>query len=221
MRSGEKRRRGWDYDPPPPPRAPRSRKLDERATRAPARSHTAGILATLFAILIIVGGLAAFHVVDPNGISLPMAFKKISLPTSFKIGDRTFSLHGIVTSSRQAAPASPQIAPAPPQITPLPTMHNSPDTDCGHAGQCTSGEFAGVIDGLRRQWALVPEDIRKGCAANATYPSVEHCILSQSIPWIAKHPDVAAAWINPKNFDATIMALCQNNPQASPLCSKP
>src|ERR1700749_3101438 len=148
MRSGERRRRGWDYDPPPPSRPPRTGKLDEDLRRRPAAgSHIAATLAILFAILIVAAGLVAFHVVNPKGISLPPNFR---VPTTFKIGNRTVSLRGIVTSSPQVT-ASPQTA-ASPEATPLPAIHNSPDTDCGHAGQCTSGEFAAVVDGLRRQW---------------------------------------------------------------------
>jgi hypothetical protein len=36
-----------------------------------------------------------------------------------------------------------------------------------------------------------------------------------------KHPKEAAPWINPKNFDAAIMALCQKDPKSLSLCLKP
>ena len=106
-------------------------------------------------------------------------------------------------------------------IPPLPATHNSPDTQCENGRQCTDEEFAILLDGLHRQWALTPEEIRAKCVSYTTYPTVEHCVLSETVSWLAKHPNEAAPWINPKNFDTAIMALCEKDPKSLPLCLKP
>src|ERR1700749_2836193 len=100
-----------------------------------------------------------------------IGFHTIPIPTTLKIGDRSIPLH------RSGIPAA---APSP-QMTALPPVHNSADTECGDRKQCSAADFADLADNLRRQWALVPEEIRAKCSTNQTYPPLEHCILSQSI----------------------------------------
>ena len=84
--------------------------------------------------------------------------------------------------------------------TPLPRIQNSPDTHCDYQRQCTDSEFVEVVDTLKRQWNLMPEWLRAKCAGNSTYPAVERCILSETVPWLNDHPDAQAPWIKPENF---------------------
>ena len=151
----------------------------------------------LIAMLIIGGCVVTFRAVDFKRISVPAALKRINSSLPF----------------HKSAPAS--------EITPLPAIHNSPDTDCDNGKQCTDEEFAGLVDSLRRQWAITPEELRSKCAVDSTYPSLEQCILRGTVSWLDKHPNGEVPWINPKNFDAAIMALCQKDPKSLPLCLKP
>jgi hypothetical protein len=161
------------------------------------RKLGAGLLITLLAMVIFAACFVAFRTIDSKQISVPAALTRVL---------RSTPLH-------PSAPAS--------AITPLPPVHNSPDTECDDHRQCTDEEFAGLTDSLGRQWAITPEELRSRCAGYTTYPSLEHCILAESVPWMGKHPKEAAPWINPKNFDAAIMALCQKDPKSLSLCLKP
>jgi hypothetical protein len=147
------------------------------------------------AMLIIVACVVAFRAIDFKRISVPAALRRINSSIPF----------------HTSAPSS--------EMTPLPAIHNSPDTECSQ--QCTDEEFAGLVDSLRRQWTITPEELRSKCAGYSTYPSLEHCILVGTVSWLDKHPNGEAPWINPKNFDAAIMALCQKDPKSLPLCLKP
>ena len=149
------------------------------------------MLTLLMAALIVTAYIVKFHAIDLN---------RIAVPAAVKIGNRTVSFR---------------------ETTPVPAIHNSSETECESHSQCTDAEFAGLADSLRRQWALTPEEIRSKCVAYLTYPPLEHCILSESVSWLAKNPNGAAPWINPKNFDPAIMALCQKDPNSLPLCTKP
>jgi hypothetical protein len=198
MKSGDKRRRGWNYDAPPIPRSTRSEINDREARRSPStRNLAAGLLKISIAMLIIAVCVVAFGAIYFNRISVPAALKRIHRPLPF----------------HESAP--------PPEITPLPAIHNSPDTECDKGKQCTDEEFAGLVDSLRRQWAITPEELRSKCAVYSTYASIEHCILAETVSWLDKHPNGAAPWINPKNFDAAIMSLCQKDPKSLSLCMKP
>jgi hypothetical protein len=155
------------------------------------RKLGAGLLITLLAMVIFAACFVAFRSIDVKQISVPAALTRV----------------------RPSAPAA--------AITPLPPLHNSPDTECDDHRQCTDEELAGLTDSLGRQWAITPEELRSRCAGYTTYPSLEHCILAESVPWLDKHPKDAAPWINPKNFDPAIMALCQKDPKSLSLCLKP
>ncbi len=198
MRSDDRRRRGWNYDAPPIPKSTRSeiRDRDARRSHSP-RNLVAGLLTILIAMLIIAACVVAFRATDFKRISVPAALKRINSFIPF----------------HKPAPSS--------EMTLLPTIHNSPDTECDKGKQCTDEEFAGLVDSLRRQWAITPEELRSKCAGYSTYPSLEHCILVGTVSWLDKHPNGEAPWINPKNFDAAIMALCQKDPKSLPLCLKP
>jgi hypothetical protein len=197
MASSSKRRRGWNYDPPPISESTRSKIYDRKPRRSPfARNLVLGMLTLLIGTLIVAACIVKFHDIDLSHVA-----SRIAVPSALKIGSRTIRLRE--------------------NNTPVPAIHNSPETECESNRQCTDTEFAGLVDSLRRQWALTPEEIRSKCAAYSTYPPLEHCILSESLTWLAKNPDGAAPWINPKNFDAAIMALCQKDPNSLPLCSKP
>ena len=198
MRSDDRRRRGWNYDAPPIPKSTRSEVHDRDARRSPSsRNLAAGLLTILIAMLIIAACVVAFRATDFKRISVPAALKRINSSIPF----------------HKSAPSS--------EMTPLPAIHNSPDTECDKGKQCTDEEFAGLVDSLRRQWAITPEELRSKCVAYSTYPSLEHCILVGTVSWLEKHPSGEAPWINPKNFDAAIMALCQKDPKSLPLCLKP
>jgi hypothetical protein len=206
MRVVERRRGGWNYDAPPVPRSTGA-KIHERAVRMSpfTRKLGAGLFITLLAMVIFAACFVAFRTID---------FKQIPIPAVLTRLQRSTPLHPF-------APA-PAPAPAPASaITSLPPVHNSPDTECDDHRQCTDEEFAGLRDSLGRQWAITPQELRSGCAGYTTYPSLEHCILVESVPWMDKHPKEAAPWINPKNFDTAIMALCQKDPKSLSLCLKP
>ena len=197
MRSDKRRRRGWNYDAPPIPKSARSEIHGRDARSSPStRNLAAGLLTILIGLLIIVA-CVAFRVID---------FKRIPVPAALKQVDSSVPFH-------KSAPSS--------EMTPLPAIHNSPDTECNNHKQCTGEEFAGLVDSLRRQWAITPEELRSRCSGYSTYPSLEHCILVGTVSWFEKHPNREAPWINPKNFDAAIMALCQKDPKSLPLCLKP
>ena len=198
MRSDDRRRRGWNYDAPPIPKSTRLEIHDRDARRSPStRNLAAGLLTILIAMLIIVACVVAFRA---------FAFKRISVPAALKRINSSIPFH-------KSAPSS--------EMTPLPAIHNSPDIECNNRKQCTDEEFAGLVDSLRRQWTITPEELRSKCAGYSTYPSLEHCILVGTVSWLDKHPNGEAPWINPKNFDAAIMALCQKDPKSLPLCLKP
>ncbi|MGB7196708.1 MAG: hypothetical protein WBG23_00285 [Acidobacteriaceae bacterium] len=148
-------------------------------------------------MVIIVACVVAFRAIDFKRISVPAALKRINSSIPFQ----------------ESASSS--------EMTPLPAIHNSPDTECNNRKQCTDEEFAGLVDSLRRQWTITPGELRSKCAGYSTYPSLEHCILMGSVAWLDKHPNGEAPWINPKNFDPAIMALCQKDPQSLSLCLKP
>jgi hypothetical protein len=198
MRVVDRRRGGWNDDAPPLPRSAGA-KIHERAVRMSpfTRKLGAALLITLLAMVIFAACFVAFRTIDSKQISVPAALTRVHRSTPLQ----------------PSAPAS--------TITPLPPVHNSPDTECDDHRQCTDEEFAGLMDSLGRQWAITPEELRSGCAGFTTYPSLEHCILSKSVPWMDKHPKEAAPWINPKNFDTAIMALCQKDPKSLSLCLKP
>jgi hypothetical protein len=161
------------------------------------RKLGAGLLITLLAMVIFAACFVAFRTIDFKRIHVPAALTRVQPSTPLQ----------------PSAPAS--------ATTPLPPVHNSPDTKCDDRRQCSDEEFAGLTDSLGRQWAITPEELRSRCAGYTTYPSLEHCILTESVPWMDKHPKEAAPWINPKNFDTAIMALCQKDPKSLSLCMKP
>ncbi|HTZ60011.1 MAG TPA: YSIRK-type signal peptide-containing protein [Acidobacteriaceae bacterium] len=198
MKSAGRRRGGWNYEAPPIPKSTRVQ-IHERNGRRYSipRKFAVGLLTVLVAMLLIAACLVALQ---------RMNFRQIIVPEALTRINRFIPLH---------APASSSVA------TPLPSVHNSTDTECDNHRQCTDDEFAGLVDSLRRQWAITPEELRSKCAVDSTYPSLEHCILTETVPWLDKHPNGAVPWINPKNFDAAIMALCQKDPTSLPLCTKP
>jgi hypothetical protein len=196
VRSINKRRQGWDYNPPPPDPARHSSPGDR--DRKPRLARILGLIAVLIFLVTVI---AAVYLVKVQGLDLT----RLRVPMARKTADTT-------------APVRPD---APPEAIPVPAIRKSPDTTCGGRGQCSDAEFADLTGSLTRQWALVPDEIRSKCANNATYPSAEQCVLKESIPYLGKHPDAKAPWINPKNFDTAIMALCQKNPTSLALCSKP
>jgi hypothetical protein len=200
MRSEGRRRGGWNYDAPDAPPIPKATRSEIRvrvARRSPSTRNLApGFLTILLGMLIIVGCVVAFRAIDFKRISVPAAIERINSSIPF----------------HKSAPAS--------EMTPLPAIHNSPDTECNNRQQCTDEEFAGLVDSLRRQWTITPEELRSKCAGDSTYPSLEHCILLGTVSWLDKHPNGEAPWINPKNFDPAIMALCQKDPNLA-LCLKP
>jgi hypothetical protein len=161
------------------------------------RKLGAALLITLLAMVIFAGCFVAFRTINSRQISVPAALTPVHRSTPLQ----------------SSAPPS--------AITPFPPVHNSPDTECDDHRQCTDEEFASLKDSLGRQWAITPEELRSKCAGYTTYPSLEHCILAESVPWLDKRPKEAAPWINPKNFDTAIMALCQKNPKSLSLCLKP
>jgi hypothetical protein len=161
------------------------------------------MLTMLIAILMIPAGFMLVRMMDAKRLSAPA---HAPAPAPVNTGNLSVPTHEPAPSSENSS---------------VPVIHNSPDTECEDHKQCTDDEFEDLTDSLGRQWALMPEELRSKCTANATYPPLEHCILSESVSWLAKHPSEAAPWINPKNFDTGIMALCEKDPKSLPLCSKP
>jgi hypothetical protein len=203
MKADRRRRRGgWNYDPPPTTRSSATVREGGEARRSTSARNFVGSVFFMLIAAALVAALLVFHVIR---------FKAFSIPAAIQIGRWSIPLR---------KPASSPVA-LPPSMTPLPPVHNSSDVQCGDHSRCSDAEFAGLVDSLRRQWALVPEEIRSKCAVNSTYPTLEHCVLSDSISWLAKNPTGEAPWINPKNFDTAIMALCQKDPKSLALCRKP
>jgi hypothetical protein len=202
----QKRRGGWNWDEPsvPEPTQPESgRRASESRSARPSssRRHSGGWIWLVLLAGIVVAGLLVYQVLKSNIVPTPPAIH---------IGSWSVPLRRPDATRNASSPA----------LTSLPAVHNSADTECGDRRQCSDSEFAGLVDNLKRQWALVPEEIRSKCSVNSTYPSLEHCILKESITWLAKHPNGVAPWINPKNFDTGVMELCQKNPKLA-LCQKP
>ena len=189
MRVVDRRRGGWNYDAPPVPRSTGA-KIHERAVRMSpfTRKLGAGLLITLLAMVIFAACFVAFRTIDSKQISVPAALTRVH---------RSTPLH----------PSAPPSA-----ITALPPVHNSPDTECDDHRQCTDEEFAGLMDSLGRQWAITPEESVRYWLYDD--PSLEKWILAESVPGLDKRPKEAAPWINPKNFDTAIMALCQKDPKS-------
>lgn len=80
----------------------------------------------------------------------------------------------------------------------MPEIHNSPDTECNNSGaQCSDDEFADALKGVKQQWNLAPDWLRTDCASNHMLPSMEHCILSNTLAWLNAHPDGKAPWLAP------------------------
>lgn len=84
----------------------------------------------------------------------------------------------------------------------LPAMMNSVDTKCGNQRQCTEYEFNDVVSDLQKQWAITPEWVRSECAANATVPSMERCIVQQTQNWLGKNSNRQAPWVRPETLGA-------------------
>jgi hypothetical protein len=99
--------------------------------------------------------------------------------------------------------------------TPFPPIHNSPDIHCDffvlhpnapieneterqsyyESHLCTDEEFAKVLGTLQRQWSGVPEWLRTNCVSNSTAPSVETCILRETIIWLNTNRNGQAPWV--------------------------
>jgi|SRR5579859_1178174 len=196
MHASNKRRRGWNYDEPVVTELPRPRIREQKSRRSSVTYYLLPAILIGLTGMLITAGLTVLHVADFNRFAT----------AAVRIANRYLPLRQTNRS---------------PEVPALPATHNSPDTQCENGSQCTDEEFAILLDGLRRQWVLTPEEIRAKCVSYTTYPTVEHCVLSQTVPWLAKHPNEAAPWINPKNFDTAIMALCEKDPKSLPLCAKP
>jgi hypothetical protein len=83
---------------------------------------------------------------------------------------------------------------------PIPWIHNSPDTHCGYLVGCTDNQFVDLVAVLQKQWALAPEWLQRKCVSNSTFPSMENCILSETVSWLNTNPNEQAPWVNPDNF---------------------
>jgi hypothetical protein len=196
MHASNKRRRGWNYDEPGVTELPRPRIRDQKSRHSSVSHYVLPLILIALIGTLTTAGFVVLHVSDVNRLT----------SAAVRTASRFWPL-------RQANRS--------PEAPPLPVTHNSPDTQCGDGRQCTDEEFAILSDGLRRQWILTPEEIRAKCVSYTTYATVEHCVLSETVSWLAKHPNEAVPWINPKNFDTAIMALCEKDPKALPLCLKP
>lgn len=84
--------------------------------------------------------------------------------------------------------------------TPVPNILNSPDTYCSYKAQCTDAEFNEVVNSLHRQWVLMPEWMKSKCTGLHTWPTVEGCILNQTVAWLNTNPKGAAPWLTSTNW---------------------
>jgi hypothetical protein len=84
----------------------------------------------------------------------------------------------------------------------LPAMLNSLDTTCGNVRRCTDFEFNDMVSDLQKQWAITPQWVRSECAANATVPSMERCIVNRTRAWLGKNANRQAPWVRPDALGA-------------------
>jgi hypothetical protein len=121
----------------------------------------------------------------------------IFAPSPDSIDDNSSPSAHVPTGAPPLSPATPA-----PIIggTQLPPIHNSVDTHCDYERQCTDDEFGRILNGLQKQWAMVPEWLRAKCISNSTFPSIENCILSQTVSWLKENPSEQAPWVNLDNL---------------------
>jgi hypothetical protein len=81
------------------------------------------------------------------------------------------------------------------QAQELPPVHNSPDTECEVGRQCNAAQFAKQLSDLKRQWPITPQEIRAACAANYTLPTIQGCIIRETLTYLNKHPGQRAPWL--------------------------
>lgn len=81
--------------------------------------------------------------------------------------------------------------------TPFPTRPNTEDLKCVAGRQCTESEFVRAVDYLRRQWALMPESLRKQCEMEPTYAVMQRCIASGTVAYLNEDLTREAPWVNP------------------------
>ena len=81
-------------------------------------------------------------------------------------------------------------------MIPMPAIHNSPDVHCTDLTPCTDQEFLSVVEGMKKQWDLTPDWVRKQCVNNDTFSALENCILHTTVRWLNQHPDAKAPWVD-------------------------
>jgi hypothetical protein len=84
---------------------------------------------------------------------------------------------------------------------PLPSISNSPDTFCQEQRQCSDEEFSARLAMLQKRWDLLPDSLRKKCAASSTVPATEQCISSETTLWSNAHPNKETPWMDPEFFN--------------------
>jgi hypothetical protein len=81
------------------------------------------------------------------------------------------------------------------QAQELPPIHNSPDTECDPGRQCNATEFAKQLSELKRQWPMTPQEKRAACVTNNTLPSIQGCVIRQTLAYLNEHPGERAPWL--------------------------
>ena len=198
MRSDGTRRRGWNYDAPPIPKSTRSEMHDRDARRSPPTRHLAAGLLTIFiAMLIIVACVVAFRAID---------FKRISVPAALKRIYNSIPFHKFSPSS---------------EMTALPALHDSPVQNVTIASSVPTRNLQAWRTVCAGNGPLLLKSFGPSVLAIRRIRRLSAVPLVGTVSWLEKHPNGEAPWINPKNFDAAIMALCQKDPKSLPLCLKP
>jgi hypothetical protein len=80
--------------------------------------------------------------------------------------------------------------------TPLPQIVDTPDTrNCGPSVTCSELGVAANKEQVRRQWRLVPEEIRADCVMKlhadqhaVTESQLDSCLLEAALNWMKQHP---------------------------------
>ena len=176
---------------------------DFRAVQAAFRSFTArrGPPPEYFGCTIVrPGTVMTLEGTDPGGAPVVSALLPDGRPVR---GVTLHEMAEIFAPKPRKAAVSPPGGSAPKESgskggIPLPPIQNSPDTLCEAQRQCSDEEFSARLAILQKQWALMPDSLRKKCTESATLTAMKQCISSQTTSWSNSHPKAETPWMDPE-----------------------